>query len=110
MNMNTIKSLMKNVLFTSTDPFTPALVTRKMTTVVMKREDPNRGLIELIALSSPEDIEENTSGAPFPKASRVTPARDSGMPNYTVMYSSAGDRYSSAVVLMLYMKMKNMKH
>lgn len=110
MNINTIKSLIKNFLFTSTEPFTPAFVTKKMTTVVMKSDEPNNGLIELIALSSPDEIDEKTSGAPFPKARRVTPASDSGILNFTVINSSAGDKYSSAVVLMRYIKTKNMKH
>ena len=92
------------------DPFTPAFVAKHKTTVVMKSDDPNSGLIELIALSSPAEIDENTSGAPFPNARSVTPAKDSGMPNFTVKNSSAGDRYSSAVELILYMNIKNMKH
>lgn len=100
---------MKNFLFTGTEPFTPALVTKKITTVVMNSDDPNKGLIELMALLSPDEIDENTSGAPFPKASKVTPARDSGILNLTVMNSRAGDRYSSAVELMRYINIKNTK-
>ena len=52
-----------------------------------------------------EDIEENTSGAPFPNASKVTPANDSDIPNLTVIYSRAGDKQASAVEPKLYMKM-----
>lgn len=41
-----------------------------------------------------EDI---TSGAPFPKARRVTPAKDSEKPSVDASFSNAGERYPSAV-------------
>lgn len=41
--------------------------------------------------------EEITSGAPFPRASNVTPANDSENPNVDDNFSRAGDRNPSAV-------------
>lgn len=38
-------------------------------------------------------IEENTSGAPFPSARRVTPARESDSLKVDVIVSRAGERY-----------------
>jgi hypothetical protein len=53
--------------------------------------------------------DENTSGAPFPNANNVTPARDSEIPNFKVKYSSAGDKYSSAVDDKLYIRTNKAK-
>ena len=38
-----------------------------------------------------------TSGAPFPNARKVTPAKDSEMCSLVAKVSKAGDKYSSAV-------------
>jgi hypothetical protein len=54
------------------------------------------------------DIEEKTSGAPLPKARNVTPANDSEILNLSVIYSSEGHRYSSAVDERIYIS-KNSK-
>ena len=53
---------------------------------------------------------ENTSGAPFAKANKVTPAKDYEKPVHSVKYSIALARYSSAVSYSIYMntKPKNM--
>ena len=45
-----------------------------------------------ILLARAFEIPPNTSGAPFPKAKRVTPAKDWDMPVLTVRYSSDGDK------------------
>jgi len=82
-----------------------AKVERPTTMVEMKRADPRRGLIVVTASSLPADIAVNRSGAPFPNARIVTPAKDSEIPNLTVMYSRDGDKYSSAVVLRHLIKM-----
>ena len=57
-----------------------------------------------------EAIAAKTSGAPLPKARRVTPASDSGMRKVTVIVSSAGERYSLAVEPKLYMNTYSRKH
>lgn len=83
--------------------------TERPTTIVeMNSADPSRGLIVVTASSLPADIAVNRSGAPFPNARIVTPAKDSEIPNLTVMYSRDGDKYSSAVVLRHLMKMNIM--
>ena len=82
-----------------------ANVERPTTTVEINRADPSRGLIVVTASSLPADIAVNRSGAPFPNARIVTPARDSEIPNLMVMYSRDGDKYSSAVVLRHLIKM-----
>jgi len=61
-----------------------------------------------IALDLADDIDENTSGAPFPNARKVTPANDSDILNLSVMYSRDGLRYSSAVDERIYIS-KNRK-
>jgi hypothetical protein len=51
---------------------------------------PDTGSFEfesLLADEAVEDIEENISGAPFPNAKSVTPARDYVILNVTVNYS-----------------------
>ena len=73
-----------------------------MTTVVIKSTEPIRPLTaRLISLFSPESppaaIAEKTSGAPLPRASKVTPAIDSEQLNLSEIASKAGDRYESDV-------------
>ena len=82
-----------------------AYVERATTIVEMKRADPKRGDNVVTASSVPADIAVKRSGAPFPKARMVTPAKDSEILNLTVMYSRDGERYSSAVVLKHLIKM-----
>jgi hypothetical protein len=107
--MNRMRSLMNKepvtLIFRSGFDAKVDIVT---TTVVMKSDEPRRGLIVVTASSLPADIEVKRSGAPFPKARIVTPAKDSEMPKVTVMYSRDGDRYSSAVVERHLMKMNIM--
>jgi hypothetical protein len=75
-----------------------AFVDSQTTKLEMNSEEPRRGLKVDTASGPPAEMEVKTSGAPFPNARRVTPAKDSEIPNLTVMYSSEGERYSSAVV------------
>lgn len=96
-------SLLNKAGVTFTDLLSEAHITLVITTEVINNADPRRGVIAQIAspaYSFPllesleavaEDIEENTSGAPFPKASKVTPANDSDIPNLTVINSRGGD-------------------
>ena len=91
-----------------------AKTVRAVTTVEMKTAEPTRALMERSSFSvswSPEldpdwaaAIAEKTSGAPFPKARRVTPASDSDSLNFMTIYSSEGDKYSSAVEARLYIR------
>ena len=97
-------------------PGTLQKFTRPRTTDDKKSVDPRRAqtgkLLSPIfaSLVSPSDkaddfadeIEENTSGAPLPKAKNVTPANDSEIQNRSVIYSSEGLRYSSAVEERMY--------
>ena len=69
----------------------------------INREDPSRTEIPIStpAASPPEaaESEANTSGAPPPNASSVTPDRLSDNLNVLAMHWSAGLKYSSAVKL-----------
>ena len=85
-----------------------ALVVRNSTIVQIKNVPPIKIDTALHASSYPSPelpaaaIDANTSGAPFPKASRVTPANDSLQLNLSVMNSKHGDKYISAVLLKRY--------
>lgn len=80
-----------------------------MTIVEIKNAEPMRPHVDRVALprsvsefawlcaADDAAIEENMSGAPLPRAKRVTPANDSDILNLMVTNSSAGDRYRSAV-------------
>jgi len=90
--MSLRKNLGVTVIFLSSFE---AFVLRATTTHVIKTVPPNKMQTDFTAsASSPPTAEMllNTSGAPFPKARRVTPAKDSDIPNLTVMYSKAGER------------------
>ena len=88
-----------------------------MTQAVIKRFDPSRGVSAYVAspeyslpfAGSSDEVAEASepkrSGAPLPNANKVTPANDSEIPNFKVMYSKAGDKYASAVDPKLYMNM-----
>ena len=52
--------------------------------------------IPSISASSLADRDANTSGAPAPKANKVTPASDSESLNVLEIFYKAGDRCSSA--------------
>jgi len=75
-----------------------ALVLIAVTTVEMKRVPPKMRLIDVVpSISMPSLLElaaneAKKSGAPFPKASRVTPASDSGILNLVVMKAKLGER------------------
>ena len=76
-----------------------ARVDNRTTTVEMNNADPVRALMlsRVACLSSglaldTADMAENTSGAPLPKARRVTPAKDSDKPNLMVINSKDGDK------------------
>ena len=98
-----IKSLKKNLFVTLIDFCSPdAYTLRAITTVVMNKQLPIKLLIKSMRSpfsgeSPPAAIAENTSGAPLPKASSVTPANDSEHLNLSEMASKAGDRYESDV-------------
>ena len=115
-------SLIKNIFVTYVFlPGTLQKLTRPKTTDDKKSVDPRRAqtgkLLSPIfaSLESSSDkaedfadeIEENTSGAPLPKARNVTPANDSEILNLSVIYSSEGLRYSSAVDERIYMNNKS---
>ena len=70
-------------------------MTRPITTVMMKKEEPiKEDTCKLRPDSSPPAaIAANTSGAPLPSASKVTPAMDSEQLNLSEMASKAGDKY-----------------
>lgn len=70
---------MKNCLVTNTSPPLAALRDTASTNVVIKNEDPISEATYKFSPSSlpPAAIAANTSGAPLPKASKVTPASDS---------------------------------
>lgn len=96
MNKN-IRSLKKNLFVTLTFLLSATFTTNAMTTVVMKKTDPISPLTaNMTSLFSPESppaaIAENTSGAPFPSASKVTPAIDSEHLNFSDIASKAGDK------------------
>ena len=75
-----------------------ALVLMAVTTVEMKRVPPKMRLIEVVpSISMPSLLElaaseAKKSGAPFPKASSVTPANDSGILNLVVINAKLGER------------------
>lgn len=74
-----------------------ALTAKNMTTVVMKKEDPTSAVTESMmspfsAESPPAAMAENTSGAPFPSANKVTPARDSLQESFSEIASKDGER------------------
>lgn len=77
---------------------TPDSITDKM-----KNDDPSKTEMPIsIPFVSPfeaAEIEAKTSGAPAPKASKVTPASDSDSLNVFDIYCSDEQRYSSAVKL-----------
>jgi hypothetical protein len=49
-------------------------------------------VLSLFAEEAVEDIDEKTSGAPFPNANKVTPASDYDILNLTVMNSNDEER------------------
>ena len=49
-------------------------------------------VLSLFAEEAVEDIDENISGAPFPNASKVTPASDYDILNFTVRNSKEDER------------------
>ena len=83
-----------------------ALVINESTIVDRNVEDPTNVLaviilspaygsyfvLSLLAEEAVEDIDENMSGAPLPNASKVTPASDYDILNFTVMYSKEEER------------------
>ena len=111
--MQKIKSLIINLgvtyisltgFFTAKTSWTTIVDTNKeepIRELTLNNEFPR--LFELAGCQeSDAEIAENTSGAPFPKARRVTPAKDSDILNLKVSCSSDGDKYMSAVELILY--------
>ena len=74
---------------------------RETTTLVMKKVPPTMMDIDFVAaassMSDTAAMAAKTSGAPLPRAKRVTPASDSGILNASTIASSDGDKYSSAV-------------
>ena len=84
-----------------------AFTAKNITIVVMKKELPIRALTEsmmspLPSESPPAAMAEKTSGAPLPRARRVTPAKDSEQDSLSEIRSRAGERYESAVDPKLY--------
>lgn len=115
-NAKKIRSLRKNLLVTLIYFVSPweAPTLKYMTTQVMKRADPERALTISKRSSGfpppPAEMAANTSGAPFPRARSVTPARDSEHESFSEIASNAGERYKSAVEPRLYMaKAKKIK-
>ena len=70
---------------------------RYITTEVIKKAEPIKQLtVKVMSPPSPPlpaDIAAKTSGAPLPRARRVTPANDSEHENFSEMASKAGERY-----------------
>ncbi len=66
-------------------------------------------VLSLFAEDDVEDMDENISGAPFPNANNVTPARDYDILNVLVSTSKEEDKYSSAVESSKYINMKTKK-
>ena len=93
-----MRSLRKNLLVTLIYFVWPweAFTLKYMTTHVIKRADPDRALtISNRSEGSPPppaEMAAKTSGAPFPRASSVTPARDSEHDSFSEMASNAGER------------------
>lgn len=110
------KSRRKNLLVTliAFGSFDAAFRLRNITTVVMNNAEPVRAdtVRRMSDLSPPPAAEmaAKTSGAPFPSASKVTPARDSEKCKRSEMCSKAGDRYKSAVEPKLYMAIAKNKN
>jgi hypothetical protein len=106
-NVKKMRSLRKNLLVTLIYSPLEAFTLKYMTTQVIKRAEPDRALtISKRSLGSPPppaEMAANTSGAPFPRARSVTPARDSEHDSFSEMASRAGERYKSAVEPRLYM-------
>ena len=106
-NVKKMRSLRKNLLVTLIYSPLEAFTLKYMTTQVTKRAEPDRALtISKRSLGSPPppaEMAANTSGAPFPRARSVTPARDSEHDNFSEIASRAGERYKSAVEPRLYM-------
>ena len=106
-NAKKMRSLRKNLLVTLIYFPLEAFTLKYMTTHVIKRAEPDRALtISKRSLGSPPppaEMAANTSGAPFPRARSVTPARDSEHDSFSEMASRAGERYKSAVEPRLYM-------
>lgn len=82
--------------------------------LVMKKVPPNTTATLLVASKgwslffvSAAAIDENTSGAPLPNASKVTPAKEFDKLNLKVKVSKAGDKKSSAVDASMCIKKKN---
>lgn len=78
-----------------------SMITEAVTTPVTKSPEPERDPTEknIPVCSLPAaDTEVRTSGAPFPIASKVTPANDSDIPRVDATFSNAGERKASAVV------------
>ena len=121
-NMKNTMSLMKNcgvtLIFLIGGPFGSgfmlvARAVKKITTVQIKKVPPIKiqtgwfASRDALLLGSPAAaIDPNTSGAPFPKASNVTPANDSLQLNLSVINSKHGERYASAVSESKYIPMK----
>ena len=106
--MQKITSLTKNLgvtrIFLIGFPVSSSLrlATLEQSTVTMQviTKVPPRITLKLLVASLPSSgsppvaaaIAEKTSGAPFPKARKVTPASESLSPNFVVIVSRAGER------------------
>ena len=82
--------------------FLDARIIKAPTTHDTKSPAPSSALIARYTPSSPSlpleaTIAAITSLAPFANARNVAPANDSEIPSFTVIVSSAGDKYPSAV-------------
>lgn len=75
-----------------------AKITLPSTTLLTKKAPPSRPPKESDTLSFlAANIEENTSGAPFPKANKLTPARLADNFKVSASLARAGEKYWSAV-------------
>lgn len=88
-------SLRSAFFFAMIPPFPAAIMTLASTIVVQNNPAPNTDpMISSIPSSLflvAAEMEVNTSGAPFPKASNVTPATVSGKRSTLDIFVSAGD-------------------
>ena len=71
--------------------------TRVLAVIILSPAYGSFCVLSLFAEDDVEDMDENMSGAPFPNANSVTPARDWDMLNFFVKNSKEEERYSSAV-------------
>ena len=86
------------VFFFSILQFPPSKITLPRTTVLTNIAPPNRAPTnkEIFSFLAAK-IEENTSGAPLPKANKVTPATVGDSFNDFDIEDNAGEKYESAV-------------